>query len=225
MKNLSKRTKIILAIVGVVVIAAIVIGVVMTQTPVGELFGTTALVITPSNPTIGVGQTVTLSVNSVFGCEWEYPSTIVDFVCDKTTHCTTSVYGYNQVDISYWESKSFPVSGKAPGLATITANCGFAATNINKATTIVTVSAPLAISPSNPSLTVGFTQDLAVPANYKCTWTSSSAAVLLLNTTPGTTSSSVKVQANLGGQSATITAQCGTGGSTSTVVNVLHAGN
>ncbi len=53
---MNNRNKIILAIVGVVVVVAIVVGVVMTQTPVGELFGTAGgLVITPSNPTLLTG--------------------------------------------------------------------------------------------------------------------------------------------------------------------------
>ena len=69
MKNMGHRTKIILAIVGVLVVVGIVVGVVMTQSSASQLSGTAAdLVITPSNPTLGWGQSLTLTVNAKSAC-------------------------------------------------------------------------------------------------------------------------------------------------------------
>ncbi len=130
MKNLNKRTKIILAIVGVVIVIA-VIGLAITQPPASELLGTTALVITPSNPTIIIGDSIVLSVNSVYNCNWFTSSTVVaSFVGDST------------------EVKSVTVTGNAEGLVTINANCGLI--NVNKAMTIVTVNRPPTPTPTPP---------------------------------------------------------------------------
>jgi hypothetical protein len=87
-----------------VVIVAIVVGVVMTMTPVGELFGTASnLVITPSNPTIMVGNSIMLSVNATYNCNWFINGTGVSFVGDAK------------------EVKSVTVRGDAVGGATIEA--------------------------------------------------------------------------------------------------------
>ncbi len=130
MKNLNKRTQIVLAIVGIIVVIA-VIGLVITQPPTSELLGTTALVITPSNPTIIIGDSIVLSVNSVYNCNWFTSSTVVaSFVGDST------------------EVKSVTVKGNAEGLVTINANCGLI--NVNKAMTIVTVNRPPTPTPTPP---------------------------------------------------------------------------
>ncbi len=120
MKNMNKRTKIILVVVGIVVVM-VVIGLVITQPPTSELLGTTALVITPSNPTIEVPNSVDLSVNAVYDCAWSSSSPIVSLV------------NYTK------ETKWVTVQGIAEGTATITARCGFGVFNVNSATTSVQV--------------------------------------------------------------------------------------
>ncbi len=111
MKNLSKRTRIILAIVGLLVIVVVAIAV-FTQVGGGELLGTTALVITPSNPTIwGVGNSIVLSVNSVYNCNWSSDNPSISFLGDAT------------------EVKSITVYANAYASANIEARCGLFKTN------------------------------------------------------------------------------------------------
>ncbi len=74
MKNLNKRTKMILAIVGVVVVVVLV-GLFILQPPIDQLFGATVqLTITPANASIAQGATIKFNVNSTVnsaeGCVW-----------------------------------------------------------------------------------------------------------------------------------------------------------
>lgn len=198
MKNLNKRSAIILAIAGLVVVAVVAV-VVFTPVGAGSLIGTAALVITPSNPAIVVGNSTGLSVNAVYNCAWSSSNTAV-----------ASLVNYSK------ETKAVRVKANAPGSATITAKCGFGAINVNHVSTTVTVLAVLDIAPDKPSVILGNTIALSVPAGYNCTWTNSGAASFV----GANTGSSVTVRGNTAGQVATITAQCGTWGSTSTSVTV-----
>lgn len=199
MKNLSQRNKVILALAAILIV--VLAGVIVLQNPpANELLGATALVITPSNPTIVVGNSIGLSVNATYNCAWSSSDT-----------SKVSLVNYTG------ETKSVTVQGLAAGSATITAKCGII--NVNKVTTTVTVNPPLAITPSSTSIIVGNTKQLSVPSVYTCNWTSSSAAVSFVGATSGST---VTVQGNTVGQSSTVTAQCGVPGSSSAQVNVTN---
>ncbi len=208
MKNLNKRTKIIAAIVGVVVLV-VVIGLVITQPPASELLGTTALVITPSNPTIVSGNSIGLSVNATYNCAWSSSDT-----------SKVSLVNYNG------ETKAVTVKGNAAGSATIQAKCGII--NVNKVTTTVTVLPALAISPSKPEVQTGNTITLSVPNAYSCNW--SSAMPDILSFVSATSGSSVTLKntatndALREGQriGVDVTAQCGNWGSTTTIVSAFH---
>jgi hypothetical protein len=131
MKTLSQRNKILLAIAVVVVVVLAVV--VFQNPPANALFGATALVITPSNPTVVVGNTTGLSVNSVYNCAWSSSNTAV-----------ASLVNYSG------ETKSVTVQGNAAGSATITAKCGLI--DVNKVTTTVTVVLPTpTVAPPTPT--------------------------------------------------------------------------
>ena len=119
MKNVSKRTKMIMAIVGIVVVIA-VIGLVLTQPPASELLGASALVITPSNPTIVVGNSIVLSVNSVYNCNWSSDNAAAVTILGDAT-----------------EVKSVTVYANAYASANIEARCGLF--KMNKVYTWVSV--------------------------------------------------------------------------------------
>ena len=93
MKNLTKRNKMIVAISGVLVIVVAAITI-FTQVGGSELLGATALVITPSNPTIlGVGNSIGLSVNSVYNCNWfSDNAAAVTILGDATAVKSVTVY-------------------------------------------------------------------------------------------------------------------------------------
>ena len=204
MKNISKRTKIILAIVGVVVIVTVTIGI-FAQVGGGELFGTTALVITPSNPSIIVGHTTDLTVNAKYDCSWASSNTNVSIInyCDG---------------VSCPERKTITVQANANGTAVIAAQCGWSIFDVNVVKTTVTgYTPPLVITPSQPRVSVNGWVELSVPSPYTCTWSSSNPSAVAVSTKTG---SSGIAEGRTAGQSATVTAQCGTGGSTSTVVSV-----
>jgi hypothetical protein len=137
MKNISKRTKIILAIVGVLVVVVAAVAI-FAQAGGRELFGATALVITPSNPTIAVGQTVGLSVNSVYPCTWTIPPVWGNV---DAPYISLVGYYYTRPDGSGYilETKSVTVKGERAGSTTVAAHCGWSIFNVNPVTTNVTV--------------------------------------------------------------------------------------
>ncbi len=122
MKKLSTRTKILLAIAGVVIVV-IVGGLVLVGPAETNLFGATTLVITPSNPTQALGGIQVLSVNAVWPCNWfTSNSDIADFIN------------------SHVDTKVVQVRTKAVGTATIEARCG--AVYSNHVSTVITVYRP-----------------------------------------------------------------------------------
>ncbi len=155
MKNMSKRNKIILAIVGVLVIAVVAVAV-FAQAGGGELFGASALVVTPSSPTIVEGNSIVLSVNSVYNCNW------------FTDNYYIASFSGGATEVK--EAKSVTVYGNLTGSTTISAKCGLI--NVNKVATVVTVN-PLAFSPSYANGFVGNTISISAPtgALAPCLWT------------------------------------------------------
>ncbi len=121
MKTLTQRNKILLGIAGLVIVVVIA-GVVLVGPSQTGLFGTSGLVITPSNPVHPVNVYYNLSVNSVNRCNWSTSdAAIVSFLGD------------------YTEEKVVTVIGLHSGQAIIEAKCGFQFFNVNHVSTIVTV--------------------------------------------------------------------------------------
>ena len=111
MKNLNKRTMMILAAVGIVIVLAAV-GIVVLQPGGNELTGTVNLVISPPNPTVKEGNTAWLDVNATLYCNWYTSnSAIVAFADDSKS------------------TKGVMIKGVAVGQATIEARCGLFHTN------------------------------------------------------------------------------------------------
>ncbi len=138
MKKLNKRARLLLAIAGIVIIVVAAGLVLLGQG--GDLFGTAALVITPSNPTLVAGNSTGLSVNAVYKCAWSSSNTAI-----------VSLVNYSG------ETKSVTVKGNAAGSATITARCGLGLMNVNSVSTHVTVQAPPPPGPAilvNPGISV-----------------------------------------------------------------------
>ncbi len=130
MKNLNKRSKTILAMIGIAIALVILIGLTITQT--GTLAGATVRVITPSNPAIAVGETIALSVNAVYDCVWSSSDDASVSLVNYALICDGESCGWP-------ETKSVTIKGNAVGGATITAKCGWGTFNVNKVTTTVTV--------------------------------------------------------------------------------------
>ncbi len=107
---MNNRTKMLVS-AAVVVLVVAVIAVMLLQSPTGDLSGGTVLEITPDDPVIEVGQTVTLSVNSVYACNWESSNAGVSFVGE-----TDGV-------------KTVTVRGNDTSLTTIEARCGLLRSN------------------------------------------------------------------------------------------------
>ncbi len=124
MKNLNKRTKVILATVSVVIVVVMAIAA-FIQVGGGKLFGCTncpIYTISPSNPTIHIGKTIGLSVtNSNFVCRW-----------NSSNPTVISLVNYvNPVG-------AVTVKGNAAGNATITAVCFIPAPIISNTYTYTT---------------------------------------------------------------------------------------
>lgn len=148
MKKLNRRSRILIA-VGALVVVAVLGGLVLFEPGGVDLFGGTVIHISPENPTINVDQLLDMSINSVGNCTW-------------------SSSNPNVVDIYYWfldTSRKATVIGKAPGQATIKANCW-----MNRYTT-VTVRKPPVVTPGSATIKVGqsitFTTDSRDPT---CHW-------------------------------------------------------
>jgi hypothetical protein len=105
MKNLSKRTKTLLAIIGAVIVI-VVIALVIIQPSVDDLFGTgiATVSITPANPTITYpGMQVQLTAN-YSSCTWSISDSKVLVIRSSTGHTAT-------------------VEGAGPGKATVNVQC------------------------------------------------------------------------------------------------------
>lgn len=148
MKNLSKRTKMLLAIAGVVIVV-IVAGLVLLGPGDEALFGGTVIHISPQNPTINVDQNIDMSINSVLNCTWS-----------STDESVIQLWNWHP---DY--SRKIQVLGLKPGYATVKANCG-----MNRYTKVVVRTQPVII-PANPTIKVGqsvtFTTDGRDPT---CKW-------------------------------------------------------
>ncbi len=167
MKNLTKRTKILLGLAGFVIV--VVVAGIVALGPSTGLFGTTALAITPSNPSMDKGVTQVLSVNAIYNCNWFTSNdAIVSFVGDAT------------------EVKTVTVQGNAAGQATIEARCGII--NANHVSTTVTVTG-MTLHWTTDCLTPGETTNMQVfygafPASG-CTWSSNYPSVATVDWNPG----------------------------------------
>jgi hypothetical protein len=117
MKKLNRRSKILLGI-GALVLVAVVAGIVLLEPGGVSLFGGTVIHISPENPTITVGQTIDMSINSVFGCNWESSDYFVaPFVFDGGKG-TADYMGDDE-----YKPKHVQVKGTKPGQAVIKAEC------------------------------------------------------------------------------------------------------
>ncbi len=118
MKNLSKRNKLFLGIGGGIVVLAVLV-VVFFQVGGGELFGASILNISPSNPTINIGQAITASVSTSYSnCSWSSSNSAIFKVASS--------------------NKSATVTGVSGGKATLKLKCGLLSTG----STTVTVRTP-----------------------------------------------------------------------------------
>jgi hypothetical protein len=161
MKNLSKRTKMLLATAGVVIIV-VVAGLVLLE-PGDGLFGTTVIHISPTSAGISVAQSVNMSINSVFVCKWSTSNQTIARISNYDTNGDTKI----------------TANGVYPGQATIKANCA-----IGNRYATVTVRWPLEIIPNSASVIVGQSVRLTT-GNDSCQWSASSAGVSLSRLTDG----------------------------------------
>lgn len=116
MKNLTQRSKILLGIVAVVVVI-VAAGLIYLGPSLG-LYGGDVIHISPTNPTINVGQTLDLSINSLFGCNW-YSSSI-----EVAPFITDGGAGYaNWYGDDEHHYKKVQIIAKKPGQEVITAEC------------------------------------------------------------------------------------------------------
>lgn len=162
MKNLSKRTKMILAIVAVVIVAAVGIAFILPMTGL-DLFGATAFTLQPQDPTINVGQQIEMKVYTLgvytgqeSSCKWAPLNGIVQIRAE---------YDYQQ---GYARFNPALVTGSAPGTVTVEAWCGLF--NVHHSTT-VTVRTPPVITPANPTISVGQQVTMTVTGGTSpCYW-------------------------------------------------------
>ncbi len=185
MQNLTKRTKTLLAIAGIVVVV-VVAGFVVLVPGTAGLFGGDVIHISPSNPTLNVGDQIDLSINSVGTCTWSSSNTSV-------------------VQINYFNpdhSRSVTIEADGPGTSTIKANCW-----MNRYTTVtvrtppqVTFNPPpvnglVTVSVSGPGVTasVGTTGTNCQWTVYcgRCDWYSQHAVSFNPTTGPTTTMTGV----------------------------------
>ncbi len=139
MKNLSQRSKIVLAIVGVLVIVVIAVAV-FAQVGGSELFGaSTPPVILPTNSAITVGGTVRLNMSTgSSNCTWSVPY--------------AGAYGTRLVDLSPTSGGSTVVTSVNMGTQRIIARCdnGQTSANVTVIGPPTPTPLPLTISPANP---------------------------------------------------------------------------
>ncbi len=151
MKNLTKRTKLLLAIAGVLVVV-IVAGVVLLQPGATGLFGTTAVHLDPENPTMYFHNYLGMRVSSNALCNWA--SSNQDIV---------------SINSEFMDQNGIQLWSKNPGTATIEARCGWF-NSVHHSTTVTVLPVPV-INPANPLIAVGKTVTLSVDAaSTGCTW-------------------------------------------------------
>jgi hypothetical protein len=94
MKSMSKRNKSILAAGGLIVLLAVVVAVVFSQQGGAGLFGSGLRTITPSDPSMHVGQTVEMVVDAFWGCDWSSSDpAVVSFAGDPNNTKVVTVQG------------------------------------------------------------------------------------------------------------------------------------
>lgn len=174
MKNLTTRTKMLLAIAGVVIVVAVA-GLVLLG-PGDDLFGSTVIHISPQNPTIPLYQAIDMSINSVGDCEWSTSvPNVANYIagagaCRVTNGayvCDNMYYDYN--------TKKTKLIANWPGQTTISAKCAL----FTRSTTVtVGQPAPVTISPANPTIAVGGSVKLST-TDASCTWSTASPGVTL----------------------------------------------
>ncbi len=166
MKKLNRRTGLLLATAGVVLVA-IVAGVIMLDPGATGLFGTTGVYLDPQNPTMYVDNYLGMRVTSKALCNWfTSNNSVVTFNTDR--------YDENAVQLR-------SVGG---GSAVIEARCGLF--NAAHHSTTVTVRPVPVITPVYPLIAVGQTVTLSVDAaSTGCNWHSLGSPVLTVPTTSG----------------------------------------
>lgn len=203
MKNLNKRTKILLGIAGLVIVV-VVAGFLVLVPGEGTLFGGSIIHISPQNPTINVGQNLDMSINSIGSCSWSSSNEGVVVVTYPNP------VGY---------ARDATVQGAGPGQAKIKADC------VTNHYTTVTVRTPPQVTfnppPVNGLVTVHVGQSVTASVGTTgtdCTWGIApsrnswySQHAVSFNPTTGTTTAMTGVYA---GYSTIIQAVCFNGKST-----------
>ncbi len=116
MKTLNSRTKMLLAIAGIVIV--VVAAGLLLLGPGEDLFGTTIIHISPENPTIHRQTLLNMSINSVGNCDWTTSNIAI-----------VSLYRYDPSNpiashtSAQYDTKLVQVYGVSVGQATITAKC------------------------------------------------------------------------------------------------------
>ncbi len=153
MKNLTNRPKVLLAIAGILLVV-IVAGVVILDPGATGLFGTTALVITPTTSVIGVNSTRNLDVNSTMNCNWfSSNSAVMGFENPPGTHLVKGVV----------------IRAYSVGTVTIEARCGVF--NANHVSITLTVVNPPTVTPNYTTIGVGQRTTFSVgDTGTGCTW-------------------------------------------------------
>ncbi len=129
MKNLNTRTKMLLAIAGVVIV--VVIAGILFMGPGSDLFGTAIINISPENPTIHHNSSIQLNINSVYNCTWTTSNVAIASLYDYDPNIwPPAIHASVQHDTKY-----VLVYGTGIGQVTITARCPFH----TKSTTVTVV--------------------------------------------------------------------------------------
>jgi hypothetical protein len=162
MKNLNKRTKILMAIAGGVVVVGVLV-IAIFQPPLNELFGTSQVQLIPYTSTISIGQTIALQMPGGANCNWSNGDQRISFVNNVKTGTSVTVKGAS--------------SGQAQVIATCGSIVGVGLVNVLAPTPTPTMG-PLRINPLNPMLNVGVAymdphilKLTAVNAKGSCEWT------------------------------------------------------
>jgi hypothetical protein len=186
MKNLNKRVKILLALAEVVIV---VVGFVILGPGEGDLFGADVIHIRPKSATINVAQSMNMSINSMFICQWSSS--------DASTVVITAQAAEG--------AKKITVQGVKAGSATIKANCP-----IGNRYATVTVRQPPVISPANPILGVGKTLTLST-GNSTCKWYITRYGMGEISISPTTGASTVVTGVKVGYRSLSVDCDNGRG--------------
>jgi hypothetical protein len=153
MKNLTRRTKMLLGIAGILVVV-IVAGVVILDPGATGLFGTSVVSLGPANRLLALNSRMDLDAGSVFPCNWfSSNEAVVSFDDPPGRH----------------EVEEVTVYGQSVGTSTIEARCGLI--NVNHASTTITVAIPPTVTPSQTNLGVNQRTTFSVGATgTNCTW-------------------------------------------------------